>query len=61
MNRLRDPQGRFIKVGKSIDISTKFSRGHNNPTTNSPERYQKTPEGSNSVWKPKQTLPTDLT
>ena len=61
MNIIKDPQGRFIKVGKAIDISTKFSKGHNTPTTNSPERYQKTPEGSNSAWKPKETLPRDIT
>ena len=61
MNRLRDPHGRFIKVGKAIDISTNFSRGRNTPNTKSPERYRKTPKGSNSAWKPKETLPRDLT
>ena len=61
MNRLRDPQGRFVKVGKSIDIFANYSRGRNTPTANSPERYLKTPEGSNSAWKPKETLPRDLT
>ena len=61
MNRLRYRQGRFIKIGKAIDISTNFSRGRNTPTTNSPERYRKTPEGSNSAWKPKETLPRDIT
>ena len=61
MNKLRDPQGRFIKVGKAIDISANFSRGRNTPTTNSPERYRKTLEGSNSNWKPKETLPRYLT
>ena len=61
MNRLRDPQGRFIKVGKAIDISANYFRGRNTPTTNSPERYRKTPEGSNSAWKPKETLPRDIT
>ena len=61
MNRLRDPQGRFIKVEKAIEIFANFSRGHNTPTTNSPERYRKTPEGSNSAWKPKETLPRYLT
>ena len=61
MDRLRDPLGRFIKTGKAIDNSSNFSRGRNTPTTNSPERYRKTPEGSNSAWKPKETLPRDLT
>ena len=61
MNILRDPHGRFIKVGKSIDIYANFSRGCNTPTTNSPERYQKPPEESNYAWKPKETLPRDLT
>ena len=61
MNRLRDPQGRFIKIGKYINISTKFSRGHNTLTTNSPKRYWKTLEGSNYAWKPKETLPRDIT
>ena len=61
MNRLRDRQGRFIKTGKAINIITKSSRERNTPTTNSPEMYQKTPEGSNSSWKPKETLPRDLT
>ena len=56
MNRLRDPQGIFIKVGKSIDISANFSRGCNTPTTNSLERYRKTLEGSNSAWKPRRDL-----
>ena len=46
MNRLRDPQGIFVKVGKAIDISANYSRGRNTPTTNSLERYRKTPEGS---------------
>ena len=55
MNRLRDPQGRFIKLGKAIDISTIFSRGRNTPTTNSPERYLKIPIGSSSTLKPKET------
>ena len=61
MNRLRDPQGRFIKVGKAIDISANFSRGSNTPTTNSPERYRKAPEGSNSTQKPKENLPRYIT
>ena len=61
MNKLRDPQGRFIKTGKDINIITKSSKGRNTPTTNSPERYRKTPEGSNSAWKPKETLPIDIT
>ena len=60
MNRLRDPRGRFINIGKYIDISTNFSKGHNTPTTNSLESFQKTPEGSNSAWKPKETLPRDI-
>ena len=41
MNRIRDPQGRFIKVGKSINISANYSRGRNTPTTNSPESIEK--------------------
>ena len=53
MNRLRDPRGRFIKVGKVIDISANYSKGRNTPNTSSPERYRKTPEGSNSSWKPR--------
>ena len=61
MDRLRDPLGRFIKTGKAIDIFTNSSRGCNTPTNNLPERYQKTLEGSNSAWKPKETLPRDLT
>ena len=61
MNRLRDPQGRFIKVGKAIDISANFPMGHNTPTINSPERYRKTHKGSNFAWKPKETLPRDIT
>ena len=61
MSRLRDPQGRFVKTGKLIEIPTNFYRGHNTPTTNSVERYQKTPVGGSSTWKPKETLLGDLT
>ena len=61
MSRLRDPQGRFVETGKLIEISTNFSRGRNTPTTNSAERYRKTPIGSSSTQKPKETLSGDLT
>ena len=61
MSRLRDPQGRFVKTGKLIKIPTKFHRGRNTPTTNSAERYRKTPIGSSSTQKPKDTLSRDLT
>ena len=61
MNRLRDPQDRFIKIGKAINISTNFFRKHNAPTTNSPERYRKMPIGSSSTLKPKESLLEDLT
>ena len=53
MRRLRDPQGRFVKTGKLIEIPTNFSMGHNTPTTNLAERYQKMPIGSSSTLKPK--------
>ena len=56
MSRLRDPQGRFVNTGKLIEIPTNFHRGRNTPTTNSAERYQKTPIGSSSTQKPKETL-----
>ena len=55
MSILRDPQGRFAKTEKIIEIHTKFRMGHNSPTTNSPESYRKTPIGSSSTLKPKET------
>ena len=61
MSRLRDPQGRFVKTGKLIEIPTNLYRGHNTPTTNLAERYWKTPIGSSSTQKPKETLLGDLT
>ena len=61
MSRLRDPQDRFVKTGKLIEIPTKFRMGRNSPTTNSPERYRKTPIGSSSTHKPKETLLEYLT
>ena len=61
MSRLRDPQGRFVKIGKLIEIPTNFYMGRNTPTTNSVERYRKTPVGSSSTRKPKETLSGDLT
>ena len=60
MSRLRDPQGRFVKTGKLIEIPTNFRRGRNSPTTNSLERYRKTPIGSSSTLKPKDTLLQDI-
>ena len=56
MRRLRDPRGIFIKTGKIIEVPTNYRRGRISPTTNSPERYQKTPIGSSSTLKPKDTL-----
>ena len=56
MSRLRDPRGRFVKTRKLIEIPTNFYRGRNTPTTNSAERYRKTPVGSSSTMKPKETL-----
>ena len=61
MSRLRDPQGRFLKTGKLIEIPTNIHSGHNTPTTNSAERYRKTPIGSSYTYKPKETLLGDLT
>ena len=61
MSRLRDPQGRFVKTRKFLKIPTNYRRGCNSPTTNSPERYRKTPIGSSSNLKPKETLLGDLT
>ena len=55
MRRLRDPQGRFVKTRKLIKIPTNYHRGCNSPTNNSPERYRKTPIGSISTLKPKET------
>ena len=60
MSILRDPQGRFVKIGKLIEIPTNFHRGRNTPTANSAERYQNTPIGSSSTLKPKDTLSGDL-
>ena len=56
MSRLKDPQGRFIKIGKLIEIPTNFHRGRNTPTTNSAESYRNMPIGSSSILKPKETL-----
>ena len=61
MSRIRDPQGRFIKTEKFIEVSTNCRRGRNSPTTNSPERYQKMPIGSSSTLKPKDSLLEYLT
>ena len=61
MSRIRDPQGRFIKTRKIIEVSTNYHRGCNSPTTNSPKRYWKTPIGSSSTLKPKENPLEDLT
>ena len=61
MSRIRDPQGRFVQNRKVIEVSTNYHRGRNSPTTNSPERYRKTPIGSSSTLKPKEILLEDLT
>ena len=61
MRILRDPQGRFFNIGKIIEIPTNFYRGCNNSTTNSIERYRKTPIESSSTLKPKETLSGYLT
>ena len=61
MRRLRDPQSRFVKTRKLIEIPTNFHRGRNTLTTNLAERYRKTPIGSSSTQKPKETLSADLT
>ena len=61
MSRIRDPQGRFVKSGKIIEVPTNYHRGRNSLTTNSPERYRKTPIGSSSTLKPKQSLLEYLT
>ena len=61
MSRLRDPQGIFVKTGKLIEIPNNIHSGHNTPTTNLAERYQKMPGGSSSTLKPKETLSGDLT
>ena len=61
MIRIRDPQGRFVKTRKFIEVSTNYRRGRNSPTTNSPERYRKTPIGSSSTLKPKESLLEDIT
>ena len=61
MSRIRDFQGIFIKTEKVIEIPTNYRRGHNSPTTNSPERYRKTPIRSSSTLKPKETLLEYLT
>ena len=41
-------------------VSTNYRRVHNSPTTNSPERYRKTPIGSSSTLQPKETPLEDL-
>ena len=61
MSRIRDPQGRFVKVGKLIEVPTNLGRGRNSPITNSPERYQKTLIWISSTLKPKETLSGDFT
>ena len=61
MIRVRAPQVRFVKTRKFIEVPTNYCRGHNFPTTNSPERYRKTPIGSSSTLKPKETPLEDLT
>ena len=61
MSILIDPQGRFVKTGKLIEIPTNFYRGRNTPTTNSAKRYRKTPTGSSSTQKTKETLSGGLT
>ena len=54
MSRIRESHGIFIKTRKLIEIPTNYHRGRNSPTTNSPERYRKTPIGSSSTLKPKE-------
>ena len=61
MSRIRDPQGRFVKTGKVTEVSTNYRRGRNSPTTNSPERYRKTPVESSYTLKPKEIPLGDLT
>ena len=61
MSRIRDPQSRFVKTEKVTEVSTNYHRGRNSPTTNSPERYWKTPGGSSSTLKPKEIPLEDLT
>ena len=61
MSRLRDPQCRLIKTEKFIEVPTNYHRGRNSPTTNSPERYQKTLIGSSSTLEPKESLLEDIT
>ena len=61
MSLLRDPQGRFIETRKLIEVPTNYHRGHNSPTTNSPERYQNMPIGISSTLKPKESLLEDIT
>ena len=61
MSWIRYPQGRFIQTKNIIKVSTNYHRGRNSPTTNSPERYRKTPIGSSSTLKPKETLLEDIT
>ena len=61
MSRIRDPQGRFFKIEKVIEVPTNYRRGRNYLTTNSPERYRKMPIGSSATLKPKESLLEDLT
>ena len=56
MRKLRDPESIFVKIEKIIEIPTNFHRGCNSQTTNSAERYRKTPIGSSYTQKPKETL-----
>ena len=61
LSTLRDPQGIFVNTGKLIEVPTNYHMGCNSPTTNSLERYRKTPIGSSSSLKPKETLSGYLT
>ena len=61
MSILRDPQGRLIKTEKLIEVPTNYHRRRNSPTTNSLEMYRKTPIGSSSTLRPKESLLEDIT
>ena len=61
MSRIRDPQGRFVKTEKVIEVPTNYRRGRNSPTTNSPERYRKMPIGSSSTLKHEEIPLEDIT
>ena len=60
MSRIIDPQGRFVKTRKFIEVSTYYRRGGNSPTTNSLQRYRNTPIGSSYTLKPKETPLEDI-